>query len=89
TRVGGVPDVVEPDAALLVRPEDPAALAGALRRVYECPAEARDLVEAARGRLDADFRLERWIDRYETVYRQAIAPDAGTSPDSGRRVAWP
>src|SRR2546421_5150203 len=50
--VGGVPDVVSSQEALLVPPDDPAALAEAIRRVSSDPAGAAARARRARERLD-------------------------------------
>jgi glycosyltransferase involved in cell wall biosynthesis len=68
TAVGGVPDVVSPREALLVRPEQPAALAEAIRRVRDDPAGAAERAVAAFRRLDA-YAPEPWLARYEDLYR--------------------
>ncbi len=70
TRVGGVPDILSADEAALVPPNDPVALAAALRAVYHDPAEARARARRAHGRLQRDFSLGPWIARYERIYRQ-------------------
>ena len=70
TAVGGVPDVVSPSEALLVPPEDPARLAGALREVRGDPAAATRRARAASSRLRAEFGADPWLDRYEAIYRQ-------------------
>jgi len=68
TRVGGVPDVVGASEALLVAPDDPAALAAAVRAVLADPAAAAARAAAARLRLGAEFAEQSWLDRYEAVY---------------------
>jgi glycosyltransferase involved in cell wall biosynthesis len=68
--VGGVPDVLSPKEARLVPPEDPAALAEAIRDVYRDPKGAALRADAARARLLAEFQLQPWLARYETIYRQ-------------------
>ncbi len=52
TRAGAIPDTVPADAALLVEPGDPEALAGTLRGLIEAPERRARLAEAAwrRGR---------------------------------------
>ena len=50
TRAGGTPDLTGDDAALLVPPDDPAALAAAVQRVLTDAALATRLADAARER---------------------------------------
>lgn len=69
TRVGGVPDVVGDAEALLVAPERPALLAGAIRQVHSDTAAARARARRARERLERDYRSEPWLDRYDAIYR--------------------
>jgi glycosyltransferase involved in cell wall biosynthesis len=71
TRVGGVPDVVSRADAAIVPPDDPVALAAAIRSVYRTPAAAERRARAARARLDRDFGVGPWLKRYEAVYRGA------------------
>jgi glycosyltransferase involved in cell wall biosynthesis len=68
-RVGGVPDVVSANEALLVPPDDPHAVATALREVLRDPAAARRRARAARERLEGQFGIGVWLGRYEAVYR--------------------
>ena len=69
TRVGGVPDVVSLEEAVLVPSEDSLALSAAIRDVYAHPAAAARRAHAARARLKTEFGVEPWLDRYESVYR--------------------
>src|SRR5690606_13974896 len=63
TRVGGIPEAVRDGReALLVPPDDPAALAGALARVLADPALRARLAAAALARSDA-FSEARIVDR--------------------------
>lgn len=84
TKVGGVPDVVRHgEDGLLVPPEDPAALAGAVRSVYEDPSAAQERASSARRRLQREFGPEPWLDRYEEMYARAVgepAQEAGGRP---------
>jgi glycosyltransferase involved in cell wall biosynthesis len=73
TRVGGVPDVVSGSEAILVRSEEPAALAAAIREAYSAPDAALVRARAAHRRLVAHFSLEPWLARYEELYR-ALQP---------------
>jgi glycosyltransferase involved in cell wall biosynthesis len=74
TRVGGVPDVVSPAEAALVGADQPVALAAALRAVYLDPLAAARRAGAARARLEREFGLAPWLDRYEAIYRR-VATD--------------
>lgn len=69
TRVGGVPDVVTEAEARLVPPEDPSALAAAIRAVTDDPEATRRRVEAARRRLEEEFAPDPWLAQYESLYR--------------------
>jgi glycosyltransferase involved in cell wall biosynthesis len=73
TATGGNPDAVEAGkSGLLVPPRDPVALAAAVLRLLEHPAEARRLGEAARRRVLADFSLESMVSGYESLYRSLL-----------------
>jgi len=67
--VGGVPDVLAPQEALLVGPDDPAALAQAIRAVHADPAAAADRARRAQQRLGSEFAPGPWLERYERIYR--------------------
>lgn len=81
TDVGGVPDVVSPKEALLVPAEDPPAVAAAIREVLQSPAAARQRARAARERLEREFALAAWLQRYEAVYRAVLT-------QRQRRAGW-
>lgn len=68
TRVGGVPEVVGPEEAMVVPPENPEALAKAIHAVIQDPAAAMHRVEAAARRLHTTFGMERWIEAHDRVY---------------------
>ena len=72
TRVGGVPDVVSNEEAILVPSEDPQALARAIRRVLDNPIEASQRAGRAQGRLRQEFTPERWLEAYEDLYRTVV-----------------
>ena len=73
TAVGGVPDVISSREAVLIPPNDPAALAGAIRGVYRDPAAARERARAAQTRVERDFSVAPWLERYEAIYRRVAA----------------
>ena len=72
TRVGGVPDMVSDDEALLISPDDPAALAEAIGAVRADPGAARRRAHAAHARLQRDGDVGRWTARYRYVYEAAL-----------------
>ena len=71
--VGGVPDVVTPAEALLVAPDQPAALAAAIRLTLDEPREAAARAAAARARLATEFAPGPWLARHEALYRTLAA----------------
>ena len=73
SRVGGVPDVVDDRTARLVPPEDPRALALAVREVRQNPARTDDMTARARARLRDRFAPDPWLDRYEEIYGRAVS----------------
>ncbi len=66
--VGGVPDVISSQDALVVSPEDPAGLAAAIRRVHADSRAAAVRARRARERLANEFALAPWLANYERVY---------------------
>jgi glycosyltransferase involved in cell wall biosynthesis len=72
TTVGGVPDALGDDAAWLVPPEDPAALASAIVASLSDRAGALERARRASRRLESDYSVETFLDRYEQVYRQLL-----------------
>lgn len=77
TEAGGVGEILSPAEAVLVPPEDPELLAASLRRVLLGQEDLERKVSAAARRLAVDFATDRWLDRYEEIYRKV----------AGRRVA--
>lgn len=77
TRVGGVPDVVREDEGLLVAPEDPEALAAAVRTVLIDPAGAASRAARAATRVARDYAPGPWLDRHADLYRSILAKGPG------------
>ena len=64
-----LPEIVEPEVSgLLVPPNDPATIAGALRRLREDPELWRRLSAGARRRVEERFTWERVVDRCLEAY---------------------
>jgi len=76
TAVGGVPDVVGEDEALLVPSEAPDTLAAAIRAVFAMPEAAAARARGAQERLRRRFSMEPWLRRYEAIYRSLLRPRA-------------
>jgi glycosyltransferase involved in cell wall biosynthesis len=76
-RVGGVPEIMaagESDAPLagetgiMVGPEDPAALAGAVSALLQDENRRRSMGANARERVRSEFSLEKMVQGYERLY---------------------
>jgi glycogen(starch) synthase len=81
TRVGGLPEVVvHGQTGLLVEPENPDVLGGALAWLLEHPAVAVSMGNAARRRAIRDFRLESAVDAYVALYRR-LTQEVPHAPD--------
>lgn len=75
--VGGLGDaVVDGQTGLLVPPEDPAALAGALERLAAHPALCRALGAAGPARVAERFLARQMVDAYVSLYRDVLAQRA-------------
>jgi glycosyltransferase involved in cell wall biosynthesis len=68
TAVGGVPDVVSEEEALLVPPEDPVALAAAIRSAVVHREPARGRARSAKARLVERFGPGAWVEHHASVY---------------------
>jgi glycosyltransferase involved in cell wall biosynthesis len=73
TRVGGIPDLTGEDAAVLVPPDDPDALAAAVRQVLTDPALAQRLAAAARERARTLPTENDAVEAALAVYRRLTA----------------
>lgn len=82
TRSGGLTEqVIDGETGLVVPPGDTAALAAALARILSDRQLAQRMGQAGRRRAVAEFSVDRFIDRFETIYLDMIrtAPVAGAS----------
>lgn len=72
-QVGGIPFMVTREHALLVPPEEPLFIAGALASLRREPASARVRTDRARERLLQNFAPGAWVSAVEEVYRLVLA----------------
>jgi glycosyltransferase involved in cell wall biosynthesis len=73
TRVGALPEIVEPGrTGVLVPPEDPSALADALVELATKPAFVEELGRRGRERARAEFGIERMVSGTLSVYGEAV-----------------
>jgi glycosyltransferase involved in cell wall biosynthesis len=80
--VGGLPEVVEAGVTGEIVPtEDPAAAAGAIRRLLEDPVRASAMGRAGRERIQRRFEWSACVDRMLAVYADACG--ASTPPAPG------
>jgi glycosyltransferase involved in cell wall biosynthesis len=70
------------ETGLVVPPGDPAALRDALARVLDNRGFARELGERGRQRVEAEFTVERMVDRTTALYQEILqgAADACVAP---------
>lgn len=74
TTVGGIGELaIDGVTALIVPPENPAALRSALERLMGDPALRSNLGAQARRHCADGFSYERMLDRMEAIYREAAA----------------
>ncbi|TWH23074.1 glycosyltransferase involved in cell wall biosynthesis [Rhodococcus rhodochrous J45] len=68
--VGGIPDLLDEHSALLVPPDEPAALTAALRCALTDAATRAGLGAAARQRVLTDFDVDVVSRRFDALYRE-------------------
>ena len=74
-------ELVSEETGVLVPPEDPDALAGALRSLLARPAQLVRLGRRAAGRARVEFSLELMAERYGLHYE--VAPGHSAVPPPG------
>lgn len=92
TSLGGLPELVEHErTGLVVPPNDPAALAGAIGRLHADPDLALAMGARGRARLERDFGPQSHLERLSDVYERAAGHRDGrprhTSRHTSRRAA--
>ena len=82
TPVGGVPDVLEGDAGILVPVGDAKALRGAIEQLASDPAEREKWADAGRQRINDRYTTEAVIGGYKAIYERLIPRPAPGSDRS-------
>ena len=80
TSVGGVPNVLDASAGILVESERPERIADALAQIEKQPAETRKRVAQARRRVVEVFGPVRWVAQIDAVYEAATTSSRRASP---------
>ncbi len=73
TRTGALPEVVGPDAGILLQTSEPEAIANALLRYTQDPSLRESHAIAARERASAHFDLELCAERYAGLFTRPLA----------------
>ncbi len=69
TRVGGTPEVVvDGQTGLLIPPQSPHEIAGAIVQLYQDPSTAQRMGKLGRQRVEQQFSIERMIKAYQAQY---------------------
>lgn len=70
TRVGGIPEILEPDRGTVVPPADPTTLARAIADILVYPTAAQAATRRAYRAATNEFTLSRMIERTRAVYER-------------------
>lgn len=74
TRITGIPELIRDGVdGLLVTPSDPLELADSLTHLMDDPELCRDLGEAGRARVSAEFELSRNVKRLGCLFQSRLA----------------
>ncbi len=73
TKVGGIPEIYGPFTNTLVPKEDPGALAAAIARSLDNPAEAAEIARAVSARVAASFSLDAMVDGVLDGYQDGFS----------------
>jgi glycosyltransferase involved in cell wall biosynthesis len=88
TGVNGVPEVIEHmKTGLLVKARDAAGLAGAIQSLLEHPERAMQLGNAGRAVVQAQFTVDRMVEKTVAVFDAALRAEGFDAPSWSRKVA--
>ncbi|MGN6460603.1 MAG: glycosyltransferase family 4 protein [Pseudolabrys sp.] len=76
TRVGGIGEILGPQANLLIPSDDARALAAAIARILDNPARATEEARILNQRIAAQFSVDVMVDNILAGYRQAMTAPA-------------
>lgn len=74
TRAGAIPEVVGEEAAVLVPPANPTALADAVVKLIDDPDRRTGMGKLGRQRVIDNFDLNRTVDHVESLFRTIVGP---------------
>lgn len=90
TASGGIPELVDENCGILVRPRDAAVLADALQRLYDQPELRRRMGESGREKVVREFNLNRsTARRAELFLRSAQGSQPPHVPTDARQTELP
>ncbi len=79
SRVGGIPELIEDGkTGLLVEPENPLALAEAIRSLLQNKDKAKEISLNARRRVEKEFTVEEMAKKTEGIYERFVKEKIGT-----------
>jgi glycosyltransferase involved in cell wall biosynthesis len=79
TKVGGIPELVlNGETGLLVEPDNPPELAGALSQLLDSRELRHRLGHEGRRRIESHFTLGRKLDETESLYRDLLGTNHNT-----------
>ncbi len=88
TSVNGVPEVIEHmKTGLLVKAHDIAGLAGAIQSLLDHPERAMQLGNAGRAVVQAQFTVDRMVEKTVAVFDVALRTEGFDAPSWSRKVA--
>jgi Ser/Thr protein kinase RdoA (MazF antagonist) len=80
--ISGIPELItDQENGLLVKPEDEAALADAIRFLYERPELRKQMGAAGRRKVEAEFDLRRNVSELGSLLQRSLKPDAGDTEE--------
>ncbi len=73
SRVGGNSELIRNGVdGIVIPPEDPGAIAAAVRQLYHNPAQRNQLADSAYSRANEEFTIQNWSDRLLATYATTL-----------------